>query len=471
MKIQFATIAAIVLGVTMIGLRTEAADVAAASLKMPEFARQDTNLPQELAANEEAQAAPPAPVAGTSAKQPAAQAATPAASEPAATAADCADKPWTLPEPCALQELGIKQYGWLEQGATFNSLSPRDRWNGPVFTNDRSNEYEMNQLWLGWERPVKTDGCGFDIGGRIDLVYGTDWRYGDCYGLESRFDAPHDFYGMIIPQFYLETAYNDLTVKTGHYAPSIGYEVVAAPGNFFYSHSYALGYSEPVLVTGVQADYKLNDNWNVIGGFHEGFNQFEDLNDKLHFLGGLKWHSDCSKTSLSFMTDVGPQDPAGENDQYVCVTVLKQQIGPKWLYAAEQYLGGTEHGDPSTGGYARWYGLDQYLIYTVNKCWSFGTRLEFFRDEEGSRVAGVSNLSAEFTGTPGFGWTGAPGFAGTFTEATIGLNWHPNANFILRPELRWDCYDGSRNLQNQLPFGDGNRSSQFLFATDLIFTF
>ena len=61
---------------------------------------------------------------------------------------------------------------------TFNSLSPTNRWNGPVFTNDRSNEYEMNQLWLGWERAVKTDGCGWDIGGRIDLMYGSDWRYG-----------------------------------------------------------------------------------------------------------------------------------------------------------------------------------------------------------------------------------------------------------------------------------------------------
>ena len=62
-----------------------------------------------------------------------------------------------------------------------------------------------------------------------------------------------------MPQFYMEVGYNDLTVRMGHYAPSIGYEVVAAPGNFFYSHSYALAYSEPVLVTGLQADYKLNN--------------------------------------------------------------------------------------------------------------------------------------------------------------------------------------------------------------------
>ena len=206
-----------------------------------------------------------------------------------------------------LKELGIVQYGWLEQGATFNSLSPMNRWNGPVSTNDRSNEYEMNQLWLGWERPVKTDGCGWDIGGRIDLMYGSDWRYGECYGLETNLDAPNHLYGFILPQFYMEVGYNDLTVKMGHFAPSIGYEVVAAPGNFFYSHSYALGYSEPVLVTGLQADYKLSNHWNVIGGFNNGFNEFEDQNGMLHFLGGAKWHNDEHKVSLSLMTDIGPQ--------------------------------------------------------------------------------------------------------------------------------------------------------------------
>ena len=31
----------------------------------------------------------------------------------------------------ALDAYGIKLYGWLDQGASLNSLSPRDRWNGP----------------------------------------------------------------------------------------------------------------------------------------------------------------------------------------------------------------------------------------------------------------------------------------------------------------------------------------------------
>ncbi len=410
-------------------------------------------------------AVPAAPVLAEQQPADAAPALAPAEIETSAPAT-----PWKLPKPEALKELGIEQYGWVEQGTTFNSLSPVNRWNGPVFTNDRSNEYEMNQLWLGWERPVKTGGCGWDIGGRIDLMYGSDWRYGLCNGLETNLDAPNRLYGLIMPQFYLEVGYNNLTVKMGHFAPSIGYEVVAAPGNFFYSHSYALGYSEPVLVTGFQADYKLNDYWNVIGGLNKGFNQFQDEDGKFHFLGGVKWHNDEHKVSFSLMTDIGPEvnsvDPLGINNQYELTAVLKKQINAKLIYAAEQTFGVTEDNTDAAlfGPTAKWWGLDQYLFYTLNPHWSAGARVEFFRDQDGTRVGGLGSVGI-------VGWPAAPGFAGTFTEVTTGLNWHPHPNFVVRPELRWDCYSGSTNLQGQLPFGDGSRTSQFLFATDLIFSF
>ena len=50
----------------------------------------------------------------------------------AAAAASQAPEAWHLPEPQVLKDLGIIQFGWLEQGVTFNSLSPTNRWNGPV---------------------------------------------------------------------------------------------------------------------------------------------------------------------------------------------------------------------------------------------------------------------------------------------------------------------------------------------------
>jgi len=433
---------------------------------------QDDGSPQiSLAGDAKAPKAVAAPAAPVVAAPAAPVVAAPPSEAAPAPAAPAPPKPWTLPEPAVLKDLGIHQFGWLEQGVTFNNLCPTNRWNGPVVTNDRSNEYEMNQLWIGWEKPVKTDGCGWDIGGRIDLIYGSDWRYGESYGLETNLDANNQMYGFVMPQFYLEVGYNDLTVRLGHYAACIGYEIVPAPGNFFYSHSYALAYSEPILVTGVQADYKLNDAWDIIGGFHDGFNGFEDPNGMLHFLGGAKWHNDEHKVSVSLMTDIGPQLPtsvvpnAAQDNQFLYSLVFKKQFSEKLLYAFEQVAGGTENvSTTEEGGYAKWYGLDQYLIYTLNPCWSAGLRAEVFRDQNGSRVAGLGSIGT-------VGWPAAPGFAGTFTEVTLGMNWRPNPNIVIRPEARWDCYTGTTNLQGELPFGDGTRSSQFLFATDVIFSF
>ena len=371
---------------------------------------------------------------------------------------------WRIPQCRELQALGINTYGWIEQGVTFNSLNPTDRWNGPVGTNDRSDDYQLNQLWVGIERTVhNVENGGWDIGGRIDAMYGSDWRYGASNGLETRFDAANQEYGFILPQFYGLAGYNNLTVKMGHYASCMGYEVVAAPGNFFYSHSYALMYSEPVLVTGLEGDYKLSDKWNVIGGFNRGWQNFDDNNTDLDFVAGLKWHNDATKTGLSCEVTGGPQDDAGVDYRFVVITVFKQQLSEKLLYVAQNNIGGQEAGNPYTGGYAQWYGLDQYLFYTINERWSIGSRVEWFRDQDGARVAGIGNVNT--------GWTGKNGFCGTFTEATFGANWKPNKNVVLRPELRWDGYSGSTNVDGQLPFGDGTRSSQFLFATDLIVTF
>jgi hypothetical protein len=400
----------------------------------------------------------PAPTA-TEQGPPAATATTP----PPAASGPPADKPWTIPQLRALDSLGIRTSGWLEQGVTFNSLNPSDGSNGPLATNDRSNDYEMNQFWLTFERPVKTDGCGFDIGGRVDACYGTDWRYGDSLGLETAINNRNNLYGLVLPQFYLEVGWNDLTVKLGHFAVCMGYELVPAPANFFYSHSYAMCYSEQILETGVQAEYKLSDNWSINAGLDTGWGMFEDNNDKMGVLAGLKWHSDDNSTSLSYEIDAGPKDPAGQDQAYVYALVLKQKLSEKLLYVAQQNMGGAAGADPRTGGYARWYGLDQYLIYALTPKLSAATRVEFFRDEEGAAVGGIGNLNN--------GWMAANGFAGTFTELTTGLNWRPLPNFLVRPELRWDWYGGSTNLQGALPFGDGQHSSQFTMATDLVLTF
>ena len=54
-------------------------------------------------------------------------------------------------------------------------------------------------------------------------------------------------------------------------------------------------------------------------------------------------------------------------------------------YVFHHWLGVQQDG-VSRGDTAYWYGVDQYLYYTINDCWKAGARFEWFRDEDGTRV-------------------------------------------------------------------------------------
>jgi hypothetical protein len=116
---------------------------------------------------------------------------------------------------------------------------------------------------------------------------------------------------------------------------------------------------------------------------------------------------------------------------------------------------------------AQWYGLNNYLLYTINKCWSANLRAEWLRDDDGLRVAGPGNI-------PGVrAWSGA-GYAGNFYDITVGLNWRPTGNWLVRPEVRWDWYDGPASWipgKPALPFDAGDSDHQTTFAVDAIFSF
>jgi len=395
-----------------------------------------------------------------------AEAAQPAAEAPAEPKPP---EPWTIPQPSFLQHLGIKTGGWVEQGITGNAWNPTDRFNGPIFTNDRSGEYQMNQAWLYFVRPTKTDGCGFDIGGRLDVVYGEDWRFGQCAGLETKIDDPNNFYGLILPQFYGEVAYNDLTVKMGHFATLTSLEVVPAPLNFFYSHTYLMGgYFDPLLVTGMQAEYKLNDNWTAVGGFNEGWQIFDDMANTLNFLGGVKWASTDKKSTLSAMVTTGPtQTFTGYHDVDELIMVYTHQFTERFWWGTQVDVGREQHGafnNPTRDD--QWYGFEQLFTYKLNQKWSAGLRYEWVQDNQGSRIAGIGDV----LGTDR-GFVVAPGFKGPFSDLSLGLNYRPHPNFVLRPEVRWDWYGGGPNLAGQLPFGNLDQTSQFTYAMDMIFTF
>jgi hypothetical protein len=104
-------------------------------------------------------------------------------------------------------------------------------------------------------------------------------------------------------------------------------------------------------------------------------------------------------------------------------------------------------------------------MYKLNCCWTAATRLEWFRDTDGTRVAPVGDFLV-----PNGNAASVGGFAGNFYDVTIGLNYHPNANVQVRPEIRYDWFSG-QDLEGVKPYHDGTSNHQWIYSVDTIVQF
>ncbi len=60
-----------------------------------------------------------------------------------------------------------------------------NNFNGPVTFGDRSGEFQLNQLNMFIQRAVATEGDSFDVGGRFDIMFGTDSIFTQAYGVPA----------------------------------------------------------------------------------------------------------------------------------------------------------------------------------------------------------------------------------------------------------------------------------------------
>ncbi len=368
---------------------------------------------------------------------------------------------------------GIKAYGWLNGGYFANSHNTTSKYNGPVTFADRS-DGQINQVYGVLEKSIDTSECCWDIGGRLDVLYGTDWIYNTEQGWETTTGGDllskwngSPYYGLVTPQMYGEVGYGDLSVKVGRFYTIIGYEVVTAPNNFFATHAYTMQYGEPFSHSGALATYKAGDNWTFLGGAVNGWDRFDGVPgaDRVAGLGGAIYTPDHEKYTIT-LTGISGTEPtvAGNPDDAYSTRsmyslVFSYNVTDKLNYVF-QHDNGWQQSALSRGQDAEWYGINQYLFYTINDCWKAGVRAEWFRDDDGTRVAGVRPSTPTDAGnnvaTPG-------GYAGNFYEVSLGLNWTPHANLIVRPEVRYDWYDGIGN-----PFGDNTSQAQWVGGFDAV---
>lgn len=388
--------------------------------------------------------------------------------------------------------------GYIVQSYTLNGWSPNNRINGPITFNDRSNDYLMNQLYLSAGRAVDTEKA-FDVGGKVDWLYGTDAIFTQALGLDNNIATQSPLYRLAIPQLYGEIYTNKigkgLSIKGGHFYTIIGYEVVTTPDNFFTTLPYTFQYGEPFTHTGGLANLKLSDQFALNGGVVLGWDNWIDNNNAASFLGGATWTPN-DKLNVTYNLITGPEQDEKRNFQAVRGTAnqsLNRYLGSFVLQYkitdSLSYVLQSDHGIQNGAGFggitvdgvdypaltktAMWYGVNQYLFYDINKKLSVGLRAEWFRDQDGFRVgeARYTSLlgpqSQTFPFPTSFSYGYLTGSGSDYYALTLGLNYKINNNIIIRPDMRYD-FQTRDNDTVTAAFKDNTRSQQFITSLNLI---
>lgn len=294
---------------------------------------------------------------------------------------------------------------------------------------------------------AESKGCSADWGYRFDMLYGVDAQKTQAFGNENptwdvTFD--HGSYGWAMPQAYAEVAYGDWSFKIGHFYTLIGYEVVQAPDNFFFSHSYQMFNSEPFTHTGVLGEYKLSDCTTLHAGWVLGWDTaFDQFGSGSTFHGGFI-HKMNDDVEVSYMLTAGNFGfRSADQDGYDHSIYITAKVSDclDWALASDYVSANGFNGDPNFDNQD--VGIANYLIYKLSDHWSTGGRAEWWR-------------SNQVTGTQA-----------SFYEITGGLNYKPHANLTIRPEVKYNWAPGEEAVNNAV----GTQFNQTLFAIDAVVTF
>lgn len=392
---------------------------------------------------------------------------------------------------------GVKKspwtYGaWLEAGIYANGHGSRTDYQGSYFGNgDFMNnvalsDFQMNQLWLYIAKEMDTR-CGWDWGFRADFGYGTDMYLTQSQGIEfgaTNFNHLNDRWGdgdyfASFPQLYAEIGYGNFGLKFGKFLSPIGHESVMSPERFFYSTSYAFGAS-PKTQTGLLASWQVNRCFDVFLGWTtgedytrpgEGWNWYANGSDErfitasnmgrgIHQTYGNSFYSEDNnaallgfnyklgkKLSIGYAALIGKDDryyawDDESREYYVHSFIVGFKPNRCWDYTFEWTMRNDCHKVDFFGleNHSGAYGINNELIYKLNPCWAFGLRGEWMH----AYGFGVSDDGFEFT---------------------LGANWTPCKNILVRPEIRYDTWDEYDY------YDDWNKGSQFSFGISGIIKF
>ncbi|MBA64019.1 MAG: hypothetical protein CMJ76_16815 [Planctomycetaceae bacterium] len=301
---------------------------------------------------------------------------------------------------------GLEISGWTQVGYHDGSTG--------LFNTDPKS-VGVEQLWFAFDKASDSDAEGFGLGYHFDLVYGrhaeeTAAFSNPNFGQAGDWDTEDDDWAM--PQLYLTGHLGDWDITLGKFYTLVGYEVVQANGNFFYSHAKTMNNSEPFTHTGVLASKTTESGMDLTIGWTAGWDTGFDSNGSNGILALGKSIGD--NIGLNYVTTFG--DISETENGYSHSIVMDITLGERMSYVFQSDYVDTNQ--------RYQIGVNQYVFYTVSDDVALGARLEWWRD--GSSPGQDSEYSF-----------------------TTGVNWRPQSSFdlVVRPEVRIDWDDQTDNTE------------------------
>ena len=311
-----------------------------------------------------------------------------------------------------------------------------------VFDTER-NAFLLHQAAITFAKQPKE---GF--GGLVNLTAGKD------ADVIASFDAnPGATQKFDITQAFLHYGGGPLMVIAGKFVTTAGAEVIKSTANVNYSRSILFGYAIPFTHTGVRANYSLSDNFTLVAGLNNGWDNLRETNpQKTAELGVLL--SPIKDLSLSVMSHVGSERVggltlAGPEGRRSLIDVVATYALTEKLSLTLNYDNARERNAatvaPSGAETAKWSGIAAYVTYQMSPTWRLALRGETFDDDDGYRT----------------------GVAQTWEEATLTLAYLPSKSLELRGEVRADRSDAASFLKTDGTAG----KSQNSFALQALYKF
>jgi hypothetical protein len=342
-----------------------------------------------------------------------------------------------------------------------------------------------NQVLLTVGRDIPKDVTDWDVGFKVQGMYGTDARYTHFLGVFNNVTTNRAQYDIVEGSISVHAPIittGGAEFKVGMYPTPLGFETIDPSTNPFYSHSYIFNFGLPFKQTGGYGILHVTPELNVWAGLDTGVNTTlpvgGDNNSAVAGMAGFGLTLMGGDLSILALTHFGPENANQRPDQPLGIVNANSyyrflnDITATYKYSDK--LSFTTELNYIKDDYwrAEAWGVAQYVTYALSEELALNGRAEIYRDNKPFFV-GVFPGTQDFVnaqyGRPNTSFT-LP--RTTYGEVTAGVTWKPAglpaliSGLMIRPEIRVDS-----SLNGTRPYNNGQNGIAVTFASDIILQF